>query len=105
MDVQAMAITFVGFYRQVGPTDADIEGVRPTGAFAPNLVNKIREFPSTLPTTCKLIGSWGVSGGQAPAVMVVEAESFADLQFINSYYVGWLQCDWHPTNTGGVDRS
>ena len=37
--------------------------------------------------------------------MVVEEESFADLQHINTYYGGWLLFDWHPTATGGVPRS
>ena len=37
--------------------------------------------------------------------MVVEAESYSDIQFIDFYYIGWLNFDWHPTNTGGVDRS
>ena len=102
-----MAMTFVGFFRQ-GPTEADTNAIRKTGNYFeawPELGIKVREFPSKLPPTCKLIGSWVVTGGQAPNVMVVEVESFDDIQFINSYYQGWLLFDWHPTATGGVPRS
>jgi hypothetical protein len=31
-------------------------------------------------------------------VLVVEAEGQPDLTFINNYYAGWLQFEWHPTN-------
>ncbi len=65
----------------------------------------MQAFPSILPETCKLIGSWSVSGGEAPGVMVVEAESYDDLTAINSHYLGWLQFDWHPVQAGGVPRT
>lgn len=65
----------------------------------------MRGFPAALPETCKLIGSWAVTGGEAPGVMVVEAESFSDLQAINQHYNGWLNFDWHPVATGGVART
>ena len=103
-EVLIMAITFVGYYRPVR-TDADVKTWQESGAFAPEFAAKVRAFPSQFPTTCKLIGSWAVTGGQAPGVTVVEAESFDDLQFINAYYAGWLEYDWHPTRTGGPDRS
>jgi len=99
-----MAITFVGYYRPVR-TDTDANTWRESGAFAPEFAAKVRAFPSQFPPTCKLIGSWAVTGGQAPGVTVVEAESFDDLQFINTCYAGWLEYDWHPTRTGGPDRS
>ena len=97
-----MAITFLGYYRPV-ITEADIENRR-RGSFPEEFRQKIREFPSKLPPTCKLIGSWETTGGQVPGCMVVEAESYDDLQHINSYYAGWIQFDWHPTITGGVRR-
>ena len=105
-----MAITFVGFYNvgaSVAATEADIMALRQTGSLPealPDFWAKVRDFPSKLPPTCKLIGSWGVNGRQAPSVMVVEAESYDDLQFINNYYQGWLLIDWHPTATGGGAR-
>jgi hypothetical protein len=105
MEAPAMATTFVGFYRQLGPIETEIEAVRKTGAIHEEFTAKIRELPSKLPPTCKLIGSWNISGGQVPGVMVVEAESYADLQFINSHYFGWLVIDWHPVPTGGVERN
>ena len=100
-----MAITFVGYYRPTSFTDADVKTFRETGTFPPEFMAKVRAFPSQLPSTCKLIGSWAVMGGQAPGVTVVEAESYDDLQFIDTYYAGWLEYDWHPTRTGGPDRS
>ena len=103
-----MAITFVGFFRLVEPTEADINTQRQAGSpleAYPEFFAKVREFPSKLPSTCKLIGSWAVTGGQAPNVIVVEVESYDDLQFINNYYLGWLDFEWHPTTTGGVQRT
>ena len=99
-----MATTYVGFYRPASP-ELIFDAVRKTGAPTPELQKKIFGFPRSLPATCKLIGSWQISGGEDPGVMVVEAESFADLQYINQYYNGWLRFDWHPTLTGGVARS
>ena len=103
-EILILAITFVGYYRPAR-TDADVKTWRETGTFPPEFMAKVRAFPSQLPSTCKLIGSWAVTGGQTPGVTVVEAESFDDLQFINTYYAGWLEYDWHPTRTGGPDRS
>ena len=105
-----MAITFVGYYRPADgfPTSDEIEGQRSGVAGASGstaFLEKVRGFPASLPDTCKLIGSWGVSGGEVPNVMVIEAESFADLTHIDQYYNGWLRFDWHPTVTGGVVRT
>lgn len=99
-----MATTYVGFYRPASP-QVNYELLRNTGAGDPVMLDKVRNFPGGLPATCKLIGSWNISGGEVPGVMVVEAESFADLQLINEYYNGRLLFDWHPTATGGVARS
>jgi len=101
-----MATTYVGFYRPaLGAAEAINESWRSTGAGISEFQQKIFGFPSSLPATCKLIGSWGVQGGETPSVMIVEVESFADLQHINQYYNGWLRFDWHPTLTGGVARN
>ncbi|OAI43786.1 hypothetical protein AYO38_10390 [bacterium SCGC AG-212-C10] len=96
-----MVTTYVGFYR---PTAAEVtnQAARDTGRMAPGLAAKVNGFPAALPATCKLVGSWAISGGQVPGVLVVEAESFADLQHVNLYYAGWLEFDWHPT--AGVPR-
>ncbi len=84
-------------------TDEDIERQR-EGEQDPRVVERRNGLPAALPSTCRLIGSWNVGGGQAPGVMVVEAESFADLLAINQHWAGYLQFDWHPTTTGGVPR-
>ncbi len=90
-----MATTYVGFYRP-DPSSPAASAFRDTGAPPPAFGKKVNEFAKSLPATCKLVGSWGVSGNQAPSVIVVEAESYADLQHINTYYRGWLLFDWHP---------
>ncbi len=97
-----MATTYVGFYRPVSP-EVIAASQRETGTLPPAMLAKVRAFPASLPPTCKLIGSWAISGGQEPGVMVAEVESIADLQHVNTYYAGWLNFDWHPT--AGVDRS
>ena len=101
-----MSITFVGFYQVAGPSEADLNATRQADSLPeafPEFWAKVRDFPSKLPPTCKLIGSWPVTGG--PGVTIVEVESYDDLQFINDYYAGWLVFDWHPTSTGGVART
>lgn len=92
-----MATAFIGFYRPVGTYAVDV--FRDTGAAPPALVKKVNEFPSKLPATCKLVGSWQVAGGVAPSVIVVETEDVNDLVHINTYYGGWLEFDWHPTRS------
>ncbi len=105
-----MAITFVGYYRPAAgsPTADQIENARSgtggVGGSTP-FQEKVRGFPASLPDTCKLIGSWAPSGGEVPGVMVLEVESFGDLQHINQYYNGWLAFDWHPVLSGGVART
>ncbi len=89
-----MTTTYIGY--QSAPADTPVwASLRETGGLPPALAKKVNEFPSKLPPTCKLVGSWAV-GGAAPNVVVVEAESMADLQHINSYYAGWVIFDWHP---------
>ena len=99
-----MATTYVGFWRLASP-ETVAASLRSIGAPPPDFAAKVRAFPGIFGPTRKLIGSWGVGGGEAPGVMVVEAESFADLAAINTHYAGWLNFDWHPTNTGGVPRT
>lgn len=91
-----MATTYIGFYNPAPDSPAN-KAWRETGKFPPDFARKINEFPSKLPATCKLIGSWAVGGG--PSVLIVEAESYADLQHITLYYAGWLVFDWRPTTT------
>ena len=102
-----MAFTFIGYFDVWNgtPLPSDVEHSRETGDLTvPAMREKIQGLPASLPSTCKLVGSWSSGGGRAAGVMVVEAESFADLQAINSHYRGWLQFEWHPTTTGGVPR-
>jgi hypothetical protein len=101
-----MAFTFVGYYDPAPgtPLPADVEHQRSTGTQPPAIQQKVRELPGKLPPTCKLIGSWTTFGARATGVMVVEADSWDDLEVINSHYRGFLLRDWHPTRTGGIDR-
>ncbi len=89
-----MTTTYIGY--QSAPADTPIwASLRDTGKLPAALAQKVNGFPASLPSTCKLIGSWAVPGN-APNVVVVEAESMADLQHIDSYYAGWVIFDWHP---------
>jgi len=89
-----MATTYIGY--QSAPPDSPVwASLRATGGMPPELAKKVNAFPGSLPPTCKLIGSWAVAG-PSPNVVVVEAESLADLQHIDAYYAGWVIFDWHP---------
>lgn len=96
-----MSTTYVGFYRPIAQ-EVNNKSAREIGRMTPDFAAKVNGFPGSLPATCKLIGSWALSGGQVPGVIVVDVEGFADLQHINLYYAGWLEFDWHPT--AGVPR-
>ena len=95
-----MTTTYVGFWRAgSGAEEVGLASVRETGALPQAFVEKVNSFAKNLPSTCKLIGSWAISGEVSPGVMIVEAESYADLVHINQYYWGWIAFDWHPSNT------
>ena len=70
----------------------------------PAFREKVNSFAKNLPSTCKLVGSWAVSGEAAPNVIIIEAESYADVVHINQYYAGWISFDWHPANTVPRDQ-
>ncbi|MCA9822522.1 MAG: hypothetical protein R3B97_05070 [Dehalococcoidia bacterium] len=89
-----MTTTYIGYMSS--PPDIPTYAIlRDTGAFPRALAEKMRAFPGSLPSTCKLIGSWAVFG-PAPNVVIVETESVADLQHIDNHYLGWVIFDWHP---------
>lgn len=89
-----MATTYVGFFTPT-PDSPSWASYRDTGQGPAEVIEKRNKFPASLPSTCKLLGSWAVFG-PGPSVIVVEAESIADLMFIQNYYAGWLIFDWRP---------
>ena len=102
-----MAMTFVGYVQRddASWSEADIAAARAAGAPPPELATKIRALPSNLPETCRLLGAWGTIGSPtALSVMLVEAESYADLGAISNYYSGWLTIEWNPTLSSGIER-
>lgn len=100
-----MTTTYIGFWKAgSGAEEVALASVRETGAVPPAFAEKVNSFAKNMPPTCKLIGSWPVSGETAPGVIVVETESYADLQHINRHYWGWLVFDWHPTSTAARDQ-
>lgn len=100
-----MTTTYVGFWRAAaGAEEFSLASVRETGAIPQALRDKVNSFAKGLPTTCKLIGSWAVSGGTVPSVIIVETESYADLVHISQHYQGWIIFDWHPSNAVARDQ-
>lgn len=89
-----MATTYVGFWTPA-PDYPGWASLRETGSAPAEVTEKRNKFPSSLPPTCKIIGSWALFG-PGPHVIVVETESVADLMFIQNYYAGWLVFDWRP---------
>jgi len=80
------------------PTAADIEEERRTGAPPAALTAKVRALPRNLPPTVKLVTSHQIASHDLITVLIVEAETIDDLRAITSYYAGWFDIDWHPTN-------
>ncbi len=97
-----MSQTYVGFVHWAPgtPTAEQIERARKQDwGTVQEMQAKIRQLASTVPPTCKLIGRWQLvsrAPGEPIGVQVVEVESVADLQFINTYYAGWFLVDWRP---------
>jgi hypothetical protein len=101
-----IATKYVGFYGQTDSVAALVQApIRDTGASPQAFREKVNGFPASLPDRLKLIGSWPGSGRGRPGVMVVEADDFAALNHINTYYNGWLAFEWAPSFTGGVPRN
>ena len=95
-----MSMTFAGLVRWSPgvPTAADTEEMRQTGQPPAALVAKVRALPKNLPPTAKLVTSHQIANDDLISVLVVEVESVADLRWITSYYGGWFQISWNPTN-------
>jgi hypothetical protein len=96
-----MAQAYVGLVRVANgtPLPRDIKAARRAGAnVAPELQEKVMALPARLPATCKLVAAYTVGNPDLATFMIVEAESIADLQFIDGYYAGWLAIEWHPTS-------
>ncbi len=72
--------------------------MRATGAPPAALLAKVRALPNNLPPTAKLITSHQIANDDLITVLLVEAESVEDLRAITSYYAGWFQIAWNPTN-------
>jgi hypothetical protein len=90
-----MTTTYIGYFHAAADSPV-LAAWRETGAVPTEYAHKVNEFLTGLPSTCKWIGTWNVSG-DAPSAIVVEVESNDDLQHINQYYAGWLAFTWHPT--------
>jgi len=100
-----MATTYVGFFGVTDSAAPVLEAAaRETGSWPQEFIDKVNGFPGSFPDGLRLVGSWGVAGGERPGVTVVEADDFAALSHVNNYYNGWLQFEWHATATGGVAR-
>jgi hypothetical protein len=104
-----MAMTFIGYVQRddAAWSEADFAAARTAGAGGPpEFAAKVLAMPANLPATCKVLGAWGTIGSPtALSVMLVEAESFADLAVITNYYSGWLRIEWNPTASGGIERN
>ncbi len=95
-----MAQGYVGLVHWAAgvPTADDVARLRADGLDGMSeLLGKVRALPANLPATCRLVAGYTVGAEDLISVMIVEAESFTDLQAIDNYYVGWFNIEWHPT--------
>jgi len=93
-------MAFVGFVRWAAgaPTEADLAEVRKTGQPPAELQTRVRQLPAKLPPTAKLEVGYLVNNDDVISILVVKVETMDDIAWINSYYNGWFQISWHPTN-------
>lgn len=102
--------TYIGYYR---PNQRFVDernaAAREVGAaMDPKFSQMVADLPLKLPSTAHIIGSFAPIGGAtpaSPAVFVVEASDVSGLQFISNYYQGYLEFDWHPGVSIGVDKN
>jgi hypothetical protein len=98
-------MAFAGLVRWAAgaPTESDLAESRQSGAPPAALAEKVRQLPKNLPSTAKLVVGYQVNSPDLISVLIVEVESMADIQWLNSYYSGWFQISWHPTNVVARD--
>jgi len=93
-------MTFVGFWRAADPEGLDEYRRTHDDFIPPEFMAKTQTFPSIFDgESLKLIGSWATASPDAPGVIVVEADSFADLMKIEFHYQGWQHFVWHPASS------
>lgn len=102
--------TYIGYYRPNQRfVDVSNDSAREGGsAMDPKFLQMVADLPIKLPSTAHIIGSFSPIGGAtptSPAVFVVEAADVSGLQFISSYYQGYLEFDWHPGVSIGADKN
>lgn len=101
---------YLGYYRSTLSFQAAEEARYRTGdtKIDPKLMQLAVDLPLRLPAGCSIIGSFGPAGGASetrPSVMVVETNDIAHLNFITSYYGGFLQFQWVPAISVGADKN
>jgi hypothetical protein len=81
-------------------------------AVDPVMMRKAIELPERLPAGCRLQGAYvphGMAYGEPdttqPAIMLVETDNPADLDFISRYYQGYVSFRWTPANAVGATRA
>lgn len=102
--------TYIGYYRpnQRFVDEGNARAREGEAAMDPKFLQMVADLPLKLPSTAQIVGSFTPVGGAtqaSPAVFVVEASDVSDVQFISTYYQGFLEFDWHPGVSIGADKN
>jgi hypothetical protein len=98
--------TYIGFYNP-DPAFAARNAKNARREKGPNtsFQDKVQALPGALPQGTSIIGSYATMSNERPAVMIVETSDPSGLAFISSYYEGFLNFDWTPTQVIGGNQA
>lgn len=106
---ECLVATYIGYYRATNSyIEETLARARSTGSGQdPAFMQKVVDLPLKLPAGCSIMGSFapmGQSPDAPPAVMIVETNDTSHLQFISTYYQGFLAFNWHPAVSVGANK-
>ena len=100
--------TYIGYFqpnadfqRENGANAREAGSVQQNKLFRDKVVNLRDQLPSSL----KLVGSYGPLGGGAPgrpSVWICETDNPDDLAFVSRWYTGFLDFEWVPAQAIGA---
>ena len=74
-------------------------------SFDPAFLDKVQGLTGAVPEGTTVVASFATVSNSQPNVMIVEANDPSGLNFINTYYGGYLQFDWAPANSVGANQA
>lgn len=101
---------YIGYFRptQSHRKNSEARAIAGESAWDPKFVQMVVDLPLKLPQGCQMLGTYSPAGNATethPSICLVEAADVTQLQFISTYYAGWLDFEWAPTTGLGTTKN